>query len=178
MTISEFVFNPFSTHIFKHILMTTWFGNYCSITLQDKLQPNQQASQGSHTIIATQCGRDCQSSHFLPSYLVTCQWSFLWLHLLSSALTFHISLNYIFFWSSVKWRNVVQRLTEVCSVGASQKDKLMGNFVTKVCSLPPTVASVCPMARQTWSEAMLSLSCAKPGRGKTWLMNSVTHFKL
>ncbi len=59
----------------------------------------------------------------------------------------------------------MQRLNEVCSAAASQKGKLMGNFVTKVCSLPPTIAPVRPMARQTWSEAKLSLSGAKPGRG-------------
>lgn len=83
-----------------------------------------------------------------------------------STSTFHIRLNYIFFCFVWKWRNVVQRLNEVCFVAASQKDKLMDNFVTKVCSLPPTIPPLRPMAQQTWSLAVLSLSSAKPGRGK------------
>lgn len=77
---------------------------------------------------------------------------------------------------SAKWWNIVQRLNGVCSAAASQKDKLMSNFVTKVRSLPPTIVPLCPMAQQTWSGTMLSLSHSKPGRDKTWLMSINTLF--
>lgn len=52
----------------------------------------------------------------------------------------------------------------------------MDNFVTKVCSLPPTITSLCPMAKQTWSESMLSVSSAEPGSGKKELKQYVIFY--
>ena len=80
----------------------------------------------------------------LQSYLFTCLCSFPRASASSpcvSPLSQYTSASTTFcFALYVKWRVGVQRLTKVCSATASQKDKLMSYYVTKVCSLPPTLA--------------------------------------
>lgn len=72
----------------------------------------------------------------LKPYLVTCQSRSPWLaHFTSTLATFSAAFP-------MKWRNVMQRLSEVCSAAASKNIQLIGNFVTKVrsLSLPPSAS--------------------------------------
>lgn len=54
----------------------------------------------------------------------------------------------------------------------------MDNLITKVCSLPPTITSLCPITQQTWSESMLSVRGAKPGSDKKELLSNMSYLIL